>query len=110
MAPFQLTSSRGHRLTLQSRSEAAGEDGVLETTWTNVAAVWGAFVSSDIQRREEAQQMVEVLQHQIVIRYRDDLASGWRFLLDDREIAILSVIDPDQTRRFLSCRCEEEAR
>ncbi len=90
-----------HRLNLQSKSE---------TVWTTKATVWGAFVKSEVTRQEEAQQMVETLQHQIVIRYRDDVASGWRFLLGGREISILAIVDPDQSRRFLSCRCEEAAR
>ncbi len=100
----------GHRLTLQERSEAMNTFGELQVTWTDVANVWGAIVSSTMQRREEAQQMSEFALHQIVIRYRDDVASGWRFLLGDRELSILTVVDPDQSRRFLSCQCEEAAR
>ena len=59
---------------------------------------------------EEAQQNQETAQHRVLIRHRNDVASGWRFLLDGRELAILTVIDPDQSRRFLSCLCEEAAR
>jgi len=110
MARFQLPSGMGHRLTLQSRTEAVGASGELDTNWSTVATIWGAFTSSDIQRREEAQQMLEIAQHQIVIRYRDDVASGWRFLIEGREISILTVLDPDQSKRFLSCQCQEAAR
>ena len=100
----------GHRLVLQSPTDSVSTDGELLTDWTTIATIWGAFTASKVRREEEAQQMVEVQQHQIVIRYRDDVANGWRFLLDDREISILTVIDPDQSRRFLSCACEEAAR
>ena len=109
-AQFSLPAPLSHRLTLQSRHDDVREEGELVTTWHNVARVWGALIDSRATRSEEAQQMQEVAQHRIIIRHRNDVASGWRFLLDQRELAILTVIDPDQSRRFLSCLCEEVAR
>ena len=109
-ARFSLSAPLSHRLELQSRHEAVGEGGELVTTWSPVARVWGALVDSRVVRSEEAQQNQETAQHRVLIRHRNDVASGWRFLLDGRELAILTVIDPDQSRRFLSCLCEEVAR
>ena len=110
VARFSPPAPLSHRLILQSRNDTAQQEGELVTHWTTIAKVWGALIDSRVTRKEEAQQMVEVAQHRIIIRHRDDVASGWRFLLDARELDIRTVIDPDQTGRFLSCLCEEAAR
>jgi SPP1 family predicted phage head-tail adaptor len=68
------------------------------------------MIDSRVSRSEAAQQMEETAQHRIIIRYRDDVASGWRFVLKERELVIVTLVDPDQSRRFLSCLCEEAAR
>ena len=115
-AAFTPPLQMAHRLTLQSRNDqvvSGGEDaaaGELMTNWTNVANLWGALLDSQVRWREEGQQMSEVTQHRVIIRYRDDVTSGWRFLLDERELSILTVVDPDQSQRFLNCLCEEAAR
>ena len=109
-ALYSLPSQLSHRLTLQSRAERTDESGDQILTWTTRAQVWAAMIDSQVERREEGQQMEEVAQHRLVIRFRKDIASGWRFLLQGRELSIRTVIDPDQTKRFLICQCEEPAR
>lgn len=108
-ARFSPPAPLCHRLLLQGRSEQVTDEGELLTTWTNVAKLWGALTDSRVVRSEEAQQMAEVAQHRIIIRHRRDVVSGWRFVLNEQQLTILTVIDPDQSRRFLSCLCEEGA-
>lgn len=42
-----------------------------------------------------------------LIRWRSYVTSQMRFDLKGRKLLILSVVDPDRSRRFLRCLCEE---
>ena len=99
-----------HRLELQTLSEEVSPSGELSQQWTIICSVWGALFDKSVIRDEQAQQMRETINLSVLIRYRDDVANGWRFLLGERELTILTVHDPDETKRFLSCRCEEQGR
>lgn len=103
-------SALNHRLTLQRPVQTADGQGGLDTDWWEVDVVWGAVRPTQASRSQRAQQMVETVTHEITVRFRDDVESGWRFLLANREFAIRAVFDPDESGRFLRCHCEEEGR
>lgn len=48
--------------------------------------------------------------HRVWLAYRDDITAGIRFRKGRRILAIRAVMDPDETCRFIVCRCEEESR
>ena len=100
----------GHRLTLQSAVETIDDDGVVAHDWHSVADVWARLSPLSVERRLLAQQHQEELTHEVVIRYREDVASGWQFRLGDRSFSILHLHDPDEQQRYLLCRCAEQAR
>ncbi|MFD2237043.1 phage head closure protein [Aureimonas populi] len=58
---------------------------------------------------ERFDQRIGTLTHRVILRHREDVARGMAFRLRGRRMLIRSVHDPDETRRFLVCRCEEEA-
>ena len=50
--------------------------------------------------------MVPVI-HRVTIRYRDDVRHAMRFVYRNRVLDIRTLRDPDETRRYLVCDCEE---
>lgn len=47
--------------------------------------------------------------HRVWLAWRSDIAAGMRFRKARRILGIRTVMDPDETRRFIVCRCEEES-
>ena len=62
------------------------------------------------RQRLLAGQEHEIASHTITMRWRSDVASGWRFVFGDRVFAIDHVSDPDEMRRYLVCDVTEEGR
>lgn len=57
-----------------------------------------------------AGQSLETVTHRVTIRWRDGVASGMRFVRQERVFEIVTVHDPDETSRYLVCRVREEGR
>ena len=110
VGPMYDPGALNHRLMLQSSVETPDGCGGLVTTWQDVDLVWGAIQSVDPTVSIVSQQIQETTRSQIVIRYRDDVASGWRFVLADRFLEITTLHDPTETRRYLICQTEEQGR
>ena len=99
-----------HRLMLQQTVETSDGCGGLTTTWQDVGFVWAAIQSIDPRTSITSQQTQETTRSQIVIRFRDDVASGWRFAIGDRSFEITTLHDPNEQRRYLICQVEEQGR
>ena len=54
-------------------------------------------------------QQVSTVTHRVTLRARKGLERGMAFRLRSRRLLIRSLHDPDETGRWLVCRCEEEA-
>ena len=93
----------------QATPTADGAGGVAET-WTQIATVLARLQPIVVREKFGADQTIEEVMHRVTIRHRPDLASGMRFALADRTLAILSVHDPDETGRYLVCRTKEQGR
>ncbi len=98
------------RLGLQQRVETPDLSGGIVVSFVEVAQVWGMLEPVGAAMRNLAQQSDETVTHRISLRYRDDIASGWRFTKGTRTFRIITVYDPDETGRYLLCRTEEEGR
>ncbi len=99
-----------HRLTLQSLTETQDAAGAADLTWTDVADVWAHLRPVSGTSAVIAQQADESLTHEIAIRFRDDVASGWRFVTGERTFRIVTVYDPDERQCYLICSTTEEGR
>jgi len=99
-----------HRLVLEQVIETSDGSGGAIITWSEVATLWASIDSVHAAMRHLAQQSQETITHRITLRYRKDVASGWRFRKGDRIFKIITVRDPDETGRYLVCRTEEEGR
>ncbi len=58
---------------------------------------------------ESLDQRIGTITHRVTLRARDSLTRGMAFRLGARRLLIRSLHDPDETGRWLVCRCEEEA-
>nr|WP_295470249.1 phage head closure protein [Mesorhizobium sp.] len=93
----------------QATSTPDGAGGFTET-WTEIATVFARLQPIVVRERFGADQTLEEVTHRVTIRHRPDVASGMRFVLGDRMLAILTVHDPDETGRYLICRTREQGR
>lgn len=96
-----------HRLTLENQWRTADGGGGAAIAWEAVAEVWGAIETASGGERVSADRLSGGTQPIISIRYRADVAPAMRFASGDRLFLIRAVLDPDGTRRFLRCLCEE---
>ncbi|MCF6322350.1 MAG: phage head closure protein [Rhizobiaceae bacterium] len=96
-----------HRLSLEFQNEQPDGSGGFETDWKLVADVWGAIEPVTISRQMEVGTENPQIAHKITIRWRDDCLPQMRFTKSGRVFLINTVFDPDETKRYLICSCEE---
>jgi SPP1 family predicted phage head-tail adaptor len=97
-------------LALEQAVTAPDGAGGFTETWTQIATVFARLQPIVVREKFGADQTIEEVMHRVTIRHRPDVASGMRFVLGDRTLAILTVHDPDETGRYLVCRTKEEGR
>lgn len=96
------------RLALEATVATSDGQGGAAVTWEEVAELW-AFVEPVSQALgERADGETGIVTHRIWLRHRDGIFAGQRFRKGARLFAIRLVQDPDETGRYLTCRCEEE--
>lgn len=99
-----------HRFSLEQLIETADGFGALDRQFQPIAMVWGALQPKRHDERLLAQQIDEQTTHVITIRFRTDVATGWRFVEGERIFAVVAITDPDERGRYLQCQTEEVAR
>lgn len=102
--PGQMTA----RLDLERPVSSPDGQGGAAVSHEIVASLWGRIEPVSHALTEEASQRGFTLTHRIWIVHRDGLAVGQRFVKGARVFVIRAVHDPDETRRYLVCHCEEE--
>lgn len=95
------------RLNLETPTETSDGQGGVTEGWTAVAAVWGRIEPLRAVSSEEAGADLAPVTHRITIRYRDDVRHAMRFVHRGRALLIRALRDPDESRRYLVCHCEE---
>lgn len=96
------------RLILQKPLEGSDGQGGVERSWQNVATLWAHVEPQTIRRDEQGPAEIATVTHTITIRYRPDLARGWRLAKGTRIFTLQSWRDPDESQRFLLLDCAEE--
>ena len=98
-----------HRVTLESAAGAPDGAGGAAITWDTVATLWSRVDPVSAGERIVAGHLSGVVTHQLVFRWRDDIAGGMRVRFRGRTFRLLAVHDPDETRRYVVARASEEA-
>lgn len=102
--PGQMTA----RLELEMRDDVSDGQGGVLPGFAPVTALWARIEPVSIGEEERADAEVFTVTHRIWIRFRDDLAAGMRFRKGTRIFTVRAFHDPDETRRYLVCRCVED--
>lgn len=98
------------QLVLQEMSPTPDGAGGFAEAWTEIATVFAKIEPVAARDRIGAGQTLEEVTHRVTMRHRPEVASGMRFMLGDRVIDILTVVDPDESGRYLVCRAREKGR
>ena len=77
--------------------------------WRAVADISAHLAPIASEVRERFDRRDGVLTHRVTLRHRADVRHGMALRFGQRRLLIRSVSDPDERRRYLVCRCEEEA-
>ena len=99
-----------HELSLQQAQRTGDGAGGFVESWAEIATVFARIEPVSANSFFRADQRLERATHSITIRYRSDVASGMQFVKAGRNFLILTVIDPDETARYLVCTTREEGR
>jgi SPP1 family predicted phage head-tail adaptor len=86
-----------------------GQGGVTRS-FSAAGRIWARIepVSASLAPHEAGERAV--VTYRVWTTWREDIAAGQRLRLGGRVFDIRLVRDPDETRRFLVCDCEEEGR
>lgn len=98
-----------HELALESRSAADDGYGGLTDQWNEVASVWGRLEPVTSAAPVWAGQRLDAVTHRVTVRSRDGIAPGMRFRRNGRTFLIRTIVDPDETGRYLVCLTQEES-
>ena len=77
------------------------------SVWTDAATVWGAIWPTSAQDVIQANATTMVVTHRLRIRYRSVLKTSYRIKFGNRYFAIVSIICPNEARKFLDLMCKE---
>lgn len=104
--PGDLTA----RLELEAPEDVPDGQGGVAPGWRGLRTLWAAVepVSQGASERASADDVA--ITHRIWAVFRDDITAGMRLRKGQRIFLVKSVIDPDETGRFIVCRCEEDSR
>ena len=102
-----LASRLTRRVTLQEAVRTADGGGGYTTSWQDIAYLWAEVAplsGQEVYRhhREEAH-----LTHRITIRYRDNVRTGMRFVLDGRVLIIRAIANPGERNELFEIYAEE---
>lgn len=95
-------------LVLEAAQLAGDGAGGHVETWHEVTRVWARLEPVSASARFGADQTLEEVTHRVTLRFREGVASGMRFFRQGRIFEIVTVHDPDETRRYLVCRTREK--
>jgi SPP1 family predicted phage head-tail adaptor len=96
-----------HHLALEAASRTPDGGGGASETWTTVAEVWAGITPTSGTEAVDADALTGRVSHEIVFRYRPDVAPAMRLRGSTRLFEIAAVIDIDERRRWLKCLCVE---
>lgn len=96
------------RVDLESPSLTPDTGGGSAIAWTPVATVFASVSARAVSESVAADALASRVVHDVVIRFRDDVAAGWRVVHQGRSLRVRAVVDRDARRRFLHLDCEDE--
>jgi len=110
MATLFLDPGLLTRRAVIERDEAVPDRlGGASERWVVAGEAWARIEPIAVEVRERFGQREGTATHRVTLRFRPGVERGMRLRVGERALRILSLQDPDETERWLVCRCEEEA-
>ncbi|GGD12436.1 phage head closure protein [Aureimonas glaciei] len=95
------------RSILEAAVPVPDESGGAALLWQEVAEMSVHVEPLSVATAERFGQREAVVTHRVICRARPEVDRGMAFVVGTRRLVILSVHDPDDSGRYLVCRCEE---
>jgi SPP1 family predicted phage head-tail adaptor len=97
-----------HRALIERNDPVPDAMGGAADRWREVGEAAVRVEPARAEVSPEAGQRIARITHRVTLRHRDGLERGMAFRLGARRLVIRTLHDPDETGRYLVCRCEEE--
>ena len=97
------------RARLEIGDLVSDEAGGAAAVWRELRELSVHVEPVSIEARQRFDREEATVTHRVVCRAVPEVARGLSFVLGERRLTIVSVHDPDESGRYLLCRCEEEA-
>lgn len=97
------------RVQLQRRDVAPEDEGGHAITFVPAWTMWARVAAVGASRGLNADARGVSISHTVVLRYRNDVRPGDRFVYRGRHLHVVSTEDVSGRRKFLGCRCSETA-
>ncbi|WFS01750.1 phage head closure protein [Rhizobium tumorigenes] len=97
------------RLHLEAPLETPDGQGGVTRTFVETASCWALIEPVSGSVEEEASSEIFRRTHLIWLRWRADVVPGMRLSKGSRLFFIGGTQDPDDSRRYLICHCQEKS-
>lgn len=97
------------RVQLQRREMTREDEGGHATVFVPVATVWSRVRALSARAAFAADGAGAAISHAVVMRFRQDVKPGDRFVYRGRHLSVVSANDLNGRRAYLSCQCAETA-
>lgn len=96
-----------HLLALQKCERVSDGLGGQSETWVKLRDIWARVTVQSQREAASGDHLVSELNYEVLIRYRDDIEVGMRFIFRGQNLEIQSCADIAGDRCFLVCVCQE---
>ncbi|HUS97217.1 MAG TPA: phage head closure protein [Hyphomicrobiaceae bacterium] len=97
-----------HRVRIEAAVRTAAPGGGATEAWQEVATVWGSLGPLRGGEPVAGDAIEARVLHDITMRYRPDVKAEMRLDIEGRLFDIKAVLDLDDRRQWITCRCEEQ--
>lgn len=97
-----------HRIVIEQPTSTPDGSGGAIVAFATLATVWAAVEPVRAAATADADRLGAAITHRVTIRWRDDVVPGMRIRHRGRKLAVETVTDPDERRRFLLIEAREE--
>ena len=100
-------SGLSDRVQLQRCELAPEAEGGHGATFVPIATLWARVTPVGARETQTADGRSVSVSHTVVLRHRNDVRAGDRFVYRGRHLDVVSAEDVSGRKRFLGCRCAE---
>ena len=96
-----------HLLALEKCERVSDGLGGQSENWVKLRDVWARVTAQSQRETASGDHLTSELNYEVLIRYRDDIEIGMRFVFREQNLEIQSCADIAGDRCFLVCVCQE---